>query len=250
MTELRRGLSSSGLTPARYVFADSQLAMKRHELATADFVKAADALTNESFHGGIHLAICEGLADMDPFIGNHAPVFFTYTFYGHLYSAQMYANKLFDTHSGAFPVSKFLEMARLRSSNFQRASKKEVLAYIAEAEAAISELMPTIKVLRRRRNDFLAHISPSLAFTPEQLRQAKTLTMPEIREVIYGGGKIVNRFLIMWNNSSNQLRETQTDDYKKVVSIVTKHLCEEAKAYDAEFAKYGASKVPRPRNGP
>jgi hypothetical protein len=224
--------------------------MKRHELATADFVKAADALTNESFHGGIHLAICEGLADMDPFIGNHAPVFFTYTFYGHLYSAQMYANKLFDTHSGAFPVLKFLEMARVRSSKFQRASEKQFLAYIAKAEAVISKLMPTIRVLRKRRNDFLAHISPTLVFTPEQLRQAKTLTMPEIRDVVYSGGRIVNQLLIMWNNSSNQLRETHTDDYKKVVSIVTKHLCEEAKAYDAEFGKYEASKVPRPRDCP
>lgn len=31
--------------------------MKRVLLATADFVKAADALTDESFHGGVHLAI-------------------------------------------------------------------------------------------------------------------------------------------------------------------------------------------------
>ena len=102
--------------------------MKKHQLAAADFVKAADALTNESFHGGVHLAICEGLPDMDPFIGNHAPVFFTYTFYGHLYSAQMYANKLFDAHSGAFPVPKFLEMARLWSSKFRHAAENKVLA--------------------------------------------------------------------------------------------------------------------------
>lgn len=78
--------------------------MKKHELATVDFVKAAGALTNEVSHGIAYVAICEGVADMDPFIGNYAPVFFTYTFYGSLYSAQMHANKLFDTESSAFTM--------------------------------------------------------------------------------------------------------------------------------------------------
>ena len=224
--------------------------MKKHELETADFVKAANALTNESFNGGVHLAICEGLGDMDPFIGDHAPVFFTYTFYGHLNSAQMYANKLFDTESRAFPVPKFLQMARLRSSKF-RATENEVRTYIDEAETVISTLMPTIRILRKRRNDFLAHISRTLVFAPEELRQAKALAMTEIREVIYGGGKIVNQLLHIWNRSSNQLRETHADDYKRIVSIVTKHLCEEANASDAEAAKYGAmGKTPRPRDCP
>ena len=48
--------------------------MKKHELLKADFVKAANALTDESFHGNVHLDICEGLADLDPYIGNYAPV--------------------------------------------------------------------------------------------------------------------------------------------------------------------------------
>src|SRR5258708_4220806 len=186
--------------------------MKKRDLASADFVKAADALTNESFHGGVHLAICEGLADMDPFIGNHAPVFFTYTFYGHLNSAQMYANKLFDTHGDAVTVRKFLEMARLRSGKFRHGAEKDVLAYIADAETAIKKkLEPTIKVLSSRRNKFLAHISAELVFEREKLQRAKAVTMPQIREVLYEGGKIVNGLLLMWNNSVNQLREPHTD---------------------------------------
>lgn len=222
--------------------------MKKHELV-ADFIKAADALTNEAFHGGVHLDICEGLGEMDPFIGNHAPVFFTYTFFGHLHSAEMYANKLFDTDARAFPVSKFLEMARLRSSKFPHATEKEVLAYMAEAKDSIAKLTPTIEILRKRRNEFLAHISPTLVFNRELLEQAKSLTLPQIREVLYGGGKIVNQLLHMWNRSVNQLRETHTDDYKKIVSIVSKQLCAEIKAHEAEFARYGMNQpLPRPRD--
>ena len=225
--------------------------MKKHQLLTADFVRAADALTNESFHGNVHLDICEGLGEMDPFIGNHAPVFFTYTFYGHLYSAQMYANKLFDTHGNAFTVPRFLEMARLRSSRFQHAVEKDVLAYIAEAANVIKTLEPTIEILRKRRNDFLAHISPTLVFKQELLEKARTLTMPQIRDVLLGGGKVVNQLLHMWNNSMNQLRETGTDDYKRVVSKVSKQLCAEIKAHEAEFAKHGATtRLPRPKDCP
>ncbi|HXL21534.1 MAG TPA: hypothetical protein VOA78_03635 [Candidatus Dormibacteraeota bacterium] len=226
--------------------------MKNLLLATADFVKAASALTDESFHGGVHLAICEGLADMDPFIGNYAPVFFIYTFYGDIYAAQMYANKLFDTHGEAITIPKFLEMARLKASKFKHGAEKVVLAYIAEADNAIKDqLHPTIEALRGRRNKFLAHISPELAFEREKLQKAKAVTMPQIREVLYEGGKIVNGLLLMWNNSANQLRETNRDDYKTVVSIVNKHLCDEANRHEAEFGRHGLSgRVPRPRKCP
>lgn len=221
--------------------------LKKHQLASFDFVRAADALTNESFHGDAHLAICEGIAEMDPFVGNYAPVFFMYTFYGNLYSAQMHANKLFDTHRNAVTVPKFLEMARLQSSKFQHANQTEVRSRVAEAESVIKRLTPTIKVLRNRRNDFLAHISPKLAFTPEQLQHTTKLTVPQIREVLYEGGKIANQILIMWNKSTNQLREPHADDYKKIVSLASKQLCSEIKAHEAKYNDRSLLPSQRPR---
>jgi hypothetical protein len=226
--------------------------VKKHRLLTADFAKIADALVDESFHGIIHLEICKGLGEMDPFIGNYAPVFFTYTFYGHLYAAQMYAIKLFDTHGAAFTIPKYLEMARLRKDKFPHAPEAEVLGAIADAKIVIKKLTPAISVLRRRRNDFLAHISESLVFKPEELRLAKTLTMAQIREVLLEGAKVVNSLLCMWNKCTNQLLDSDSDDYKKVVSIVNKHLCAEAKAHDEEFGRYGLT-IPshaRPRDCP
>jgi hypothetical protein len=226
--------------------------MKKHRLLTADFAKTADALANESFHGIIHLDICEGLGEMDPFIGNYAPVFFTYTFYGHLYAAQMYAIKLFDTHGAAFTIPKYLEMARLRKDRFRHASEAEVLEGIAEAGVVIKRLTPAINVLRRRRNDFLAHISESLVFKSEELQLAKTLTIGQIRDVLLEGARVVNSLLLMWNKCANQLLDRDSDDYKKVVSIVNKQLCAEAKEHDEEFGRYGLT-IPshaRPRDCP
>jgi len=225
--------------------------MKKAQMATADFVKAADALTNESFHGSVHLAICEGLVEMDAFIGSQAPVFFAYTISGHLSSAQMYANKLFDTHGNAVSILKFLDMADLRSSKFPGKSQRDLQGEIAEAKSVISKLQPAIKVLRQRRNDFLAHLSPKVAFTPELLQHTAKVNLPQIKEVLLEGGKIVNRFLIMWNGSSNFWGGTHVDDYKKVISWASKQLCAEIQAHEAEFAKYGVSqRLLRPKDCP
>ena len=222
--------------------------MKKIDLLTADFAKAADALTDEAFNGGIHLDICKGLSEMDPIIGNDAPVFFMYTFYGHLYCAQMYANKLFDTDADAVTVPRFLEMARIRAGSFEFAEEKDVVALIAEAKIEIEKLNPTVRILRRRRNDFLAHISKKLAFNKEALRNAEKLQFGQISDVLYSGGRIVNSLLQMWNNSRNQLRETHSDDYLKVIERMTKHLCAEIKAHEAEFAKHGLTpRLARPR---
>lgn len=101
--------------------------MKKHRMAKADFIKVADNLASEAFTGGIHLDICEGLTEMDPFIENYAPVFFMYSFYGNLYAAQMYAIKLFDTHADAFTIPKFLQMAAGTQLNCRRGSMKIVI---------------------------------------------------------------------------------------------------------------------------
>lgn len=168
-----------------------------------------------------------------------------------MYSAQMRANELFDTHTSAASIWNFLEMARVRKRQFQRATEKEVQSLIAEAESVIENLNPTIKVLRQRRNDFLAHLSPKLAFTPELLQKATRLTIPQIGEVLYEGGKMVNQFLHVWNASQNQLREANSDDYKKIVGLVSKQLCAEIQAHERKFKKYGMSqRLPRPKDCP
>ena len=220
--------------------------MKKLQLATADFVKAAHALTNEAIHGIIQVGICEGITEMDPFIGNHTPVFFTYTFYGNLYSAQMYANKLFDTHGNAVTVPSFLEMARQRKSKFRHADDKRVLEGIAEAEGTIANLTPTINTLRARRNDFLAHLSPRMAFVPQELRKETGITLAQLREVLQEGGKIVNQFLQMWNMSVDSLFMLHSDDYKEIFSLLSKQLCSEIKAHEAKFEP--TQRLPRPRD--
>jgi hypothetical protein len=224
--------------------------MKKLKLMTADFVKVSRTLTDEAYHGHAHLDICEGLGKLDPFIGNYAPVFFTYTFYGHLYSAQMYAIKLFDAHGDAFTLPKFLEMAKLRASKFPHASEGEVLESLAEADVAVAKLQPTIKELRRRRNDFLAHISEKLVLRDPETAQSRILTIEQVREVLYDAGKIVNGLMQMWEKSVTQLRPRHTDDYEKIISIVKEYLCAQAKAHDVEYAKYGGGTAPRPMDCP
>jgi hypothetical protein len=125
---------------------------------------------------------------MDPFIFNRIPIFFSYTFYGHLYSAQMYACKLFDKDTDSITVPKFLRMARKSGSKFKHDGEKAVLAYLDKAEGILRELTPTIGILRNRRNDFLVHLSPTFVFNRELLELGPKVALAQIQEVLHEGG--------------------------------------------------------------
>jgi hypothetical protein len=223
---------------------------QRHKLKSIDFMQVSITLINEAYHGHGHLAICEGLGKVDPFILNYTPVFFRYTYYGNLFTAQMHAIKLFDKDNKAYTVPKYLEMARLRAKEFPHSFEPDVLQYLADADADVARLQPTITELRRRRNSFLAHISEQLVLKETEL-QAGTLTIDQVREVLSTAGRIVNGLTLMCDNSMTQIVPSHTDDFKNVISIVNDALCRKADQEDAEFAQYGVDfKVPRPRDCP
>jgi hypothetical protein len=223
---------------------------RRQNLKSIDFMQVSITLINEAYHGHGHLAICEGLGKVDPFILSYAPVFFRYTYYGNLFTAQMHAIKLFDKDNKAYTVPKYLEMARLRAREFPHSFEADVLQYLAGADAEVAKLHPTIMELRRRRNSFLAHISEQLVLKETEL-QAATLTIDQVREVLSTAGQIVNGLTLMWDNSMAQIIPSHTDDYKKVISFVNEALCKRADQEDAEFAQHGVDfKVPRPRDCP
>ena len=73
--------------------------------------------------------------------------------------------------------------------------------------------------------------------------------MHQIREVLLSCGHIVNDSLQLWCKTSSRLRDSHSDDYKKVVAIVNGHLCDEADRLEAEFNRHGLNpKIPRPRD--
>jgi hypothetical protein len=230
--------------------------MKPHQIAklkNIDFEKVADALMNETHQGQVHLDVCEGLTKVDPFILNHSPVFWQYTIWGHMYCAMMYAIKLFDENSNAYSVSKFFEITRLRLAEFPQGSRDEVLQMVTEAEAEIKKLKRTLKELTRRRNHMLAHISEQLVLRDEKLWKQRNLTIEQVRQVLKVAGSIVNSITLKWGNFMSA-GYRHTDDYRKVIAIVNKYLCEQARQHDEEFTRYGEQfRLPdhaRPRDCP
>jgi AbiU2 len=223
------------------------------KLLMIDFEKFSSVLMNETHHGQVNLDICEGLEKVDPFILNYSPVFFQYTIWGHIYCAMMYAIKLFDDHGNAYTVPKFLAMTRLRVAEFPKGSDEEVLQLVVEADAEIAKLKQTIKELRRRRNQMLAHISEQLVLRDEKFQRETVLTIEQVRRVLRVAGKIVNSLTLKWGNFMCA-SYSHTDDYMKVISIVNKYLCEQARRHDEEYAKYGSGMtIPdyaRPRDCP
>jgi hypothetical protein len=212
-----------------------------------DFHDIAEALSNEAFLGNVHLDICEGVAEVDPIIGNYAPTFFTYTYYAHLNAAQMYAAKLFDAHPNAVTIPLFLQMCCERKNEFKHATATKVSDCVAKAEVVIQEIRQTIEILHRRRNNFLAHISHVLVFEREKLSQGPPLTTREIRAVLRGGGRIVNDLLFMWCQEAYPISDSNTADYKVVVNMMCDRINAKIDADEAEIRGYGSGfKIPRP----
>lgn len=122
--------------------------MKKKQYLTADYEKAATALTHEIFSGNVHLDICERVGAMDPLLGNCAPTFFTYTYYAHLNAAQLYAHKLFDSHNESFTILKLLEMSRMRLKDFRNGTPAQVEQYLDQLDTVIANLRPVTKILK------------------------------------------------------------------------------------------------------
>jgi hypothetical protein len=213
-----------------------------------DIYKIAEALTTEVYEGISHLDICRGMQGIDPIVGNRAPTFFMQSFFAHLYAAQMYAVKLFDTSKTSITVPRFLEKCRRHASEFQDATPSEVLQYVAEAKKTIDGFFfaSTLKTLKNRRNQYLAHISPELVFDRKRLSEGPKLQFGEIRRVLLKGGRIVNQLSIMWCGKSNQILNTRTDDYKVVVEMMHKQIKIETDEHEAEAKRHGYDlKIPR-----
>jgi hypothetical protein len=227
--------------------------MKPHQIAklkNIDFEKVANALMNETHQGQVHLDICEGLDQGRSFhLESQSGLLAVHHLGTHVlpddvrYQALRYARS-------AYTVPKFLEVTKLRADKFAHGSAKEVLEIVADDEVEIVALKGTIKELRRRRNHILAHISEELVLREKQERE-RILTIEQVRTVLLAAGKIVNSLTIKWGGFVT-LGFPSTDDYRRVVSMVNKYLCEQARQHDEEFTKYGEQfKVPdyaRPRD--
>jgi len=208
------------------------------------FQSLTDALMDECIHGGVHLLICRGIGEMDPVVGGLAPVFFNFTYFSHLNSSMMCANKLFD--STGTSVETLYRWAETHAGQFKFGSAKDVKQAICEARAQLTSLRSVVKCLRIRRNNFLAHNSEESIFNPEGIYKMAGVTYDELKSVFDESAKVINSFNLLWNQQTTLPRLLHQDDFKHVFEMLGKQHCAEIKAHEAEFGIFGLIS-PRPR---
>ncbi len=119
-----------------------------------------EALKNQVLVGKSYLELAKGLLKADPVILQSAPTFFGLTMDGSLELAQMAIARLYDKTSGAVTVQKMLGQAALEVTSFKRGTKEEVSESIADSKKVVVELEPVLASIRKRRNEWLAHLDP------------------------------------------------------------------------------------------
>ena len=146
----------------------------------------------------------------------------------------MLANKMFDKSQKGLSVAKLFAIAELQKTKFKFASAKEVGKAIDEEKSIVANLDPVLKILRRRRNGFLAHLSFDNVFDAERMQWDAALTLPQLGEVLIAG-RVVNRFSLMWCNAVSSTNQLGINDYKHLLELASKQHCAEIKAHEAEF---------------
>jgi hypothetical protein len=214
-----------------------------------DFDDYVKTLFDEAHKGEVHLAILDGLNHVDPYILNHAPMFWSFTVWAHAIAATLYATKLFDPDDRAFPVTRFFYMARLRAEEFAPGRKEEMLKAVDEGKARYEALEPKIISLARLRNKMYAHISEELINGTVDVVETKVF-MEQIKTVLTEADAVLNSLTALCRYSiSVSFNETHQTDYRKVFKLLNEGLCREADKRDEEYSQYGGSfRSPRPRD--
>jgi hypothetical protein len=200
----------------------------------------------ECMTGNISLDIAERISKIDPVIGQYGPTFWTFSYWAHLSQAQMCAIKLFDSHDAAITVPFLLRQCCELKEKFQ-AKPEEVVKFVYEAAQMIVSLEDAIEILRRRRNNHLAHISRTQTYQRERLMEGPKLEVEEIRHVLTEGGRIVRRAQRLYCDKAEPITDSRSADIKDVIKLMCKQINAEADKEEAEAAQRNYPlTVPRP----
>lgn len=198
-----------------------------------------DRLINELIRGKTALQIAIGLRAGDPVVLQLAPVFFGLTIDGNLGLAQMYAAKMYDTHEGTVTINALIRRCEEEATAFNHGTEEQVLAAVSWCRNAVDSIQTTLKAIRKRRNEALAHLDPRFVANPTYLNAAAALTIPDLTAAFEQTERILQRIDAVHSGTIGALKYLGHDDYKVVLDLVADAKCTEA----AEFEKLYREKI-------
>jgi hypothetical protein len=194
-----------------------------------------DALKNQVLVGKSYLELAKGLLKADPVILQSAPTFFGLTMDGCLELAQMAIARLYDKTSGAVTVQKMLGQAALEVTSFKRGNKEDVSESIADSKKVVVELEPVLASIRKRRNEWLAHLDPRTVADPKALAAHAKLTIPDLERAFRQTENTLVKLSRFYDGTVGELKFIGGDDYETALDWIRRAKCASIERYEQEF---------------
>ncbi len=184
-----------------------------------------NALERQVLVGRTYLDTANGLLKADPVLLQTAQTFFGLIIEGSLELAQMTIARLYDNTKATITVPKMLDQAERDAGSFQRGAVQEVRRVVVESRNVVLGLKPVLTSIRKRRNEWLAHLDPQTIANPKALEARAQLTVPDLGRAFRETEEIVLKMSELYEGTIGELRFLGGDDYKVALELICRAKC-------------------------
>lgn len=205
-----------------------------------------DALKNQVLVGKSYLDVAKGLLQADPVIIQTAPTFFGLTLDGSLELAQIAIARLYDRTRGTITMMAALWEAANQRDTFQRGDRTRINEAILTSARRLIGIQPIIDAIRRRRNEWLAHLDPRTVADPKALSAKAKLSIPDLELAFQETEETLLELSSLYEGIIGDLQFIGGDDYKNALNWIRMAKCVFIENFEKEFGA-GSWTGPRPK---
>jgi hypothetical protein len=205
-----------------------------------------EALRRQVLVGKAYLNLAKGLLEADPDVLQTSPTFFGLTIDGSLELAQMAVARLYDKTKGSVTIRTMMHDAAEQLSTFQNATPKDAADVLLKSAERVIAIQPILDSIRKRRNEWLAHLDPSTVANPSALAAKAKLTMPDLEKAFRETEAIVVDLFSRHQGVFGELDFIGGDDYKSALNWIRSAKCTFIENYEREFKEPYTG--PRPKD--
>ena len=143
--------------------------------------------------------------------------------------------RLYDKTKGAVTIRTMLRDAAEQLSAFQNATPKEAEEVILKSMQRVIVLQPILDAIRRRRNEWLAHLDPETVANPATLAARARLTMPDLERAFSETEGIVVELFARHQGVFGELEFIGGGDYEVMLDWIRSAKCTFIENYEKEF---------------
>jgi hypothetical protein len=204
---------------------------------TPTLKQTLEALRQQVLLGKSYVNLARGLLKADPYLLHTAPTFFGLTIGGSLELAQMAVARLYDKTKGAVTIRTMLVEAAQQLSSFQNATAEEAKDAIQKAKQRVGAIEPILQSIRRRRNEWLAHLDPDTVTNRTALAAKAKLTMPDLEKAFSETEGIVVDLFGRHQGVYGELEFIGGNDYETALDWIRSAKCTFIENFEKEFGK-------------